>query len=116
MTALPAQRGFLDDELFQLTLAAVTRGEAVRTGCNRPKSAARLDCVIFRLPDVQTGATSRHRIAGHCGNCNSCITVWKRGSLRKGSMSGSAFVYTNPGSRSRMAFSSHSKAALRSPH
>jgi hypothetical protein len=25
MTVLPAQRGFLDDELFQLTLAAVTQ-------------------------------------------------------------------------------------------
>ena len=52
------------------------------------KPATRLDRVIFRLPDVQTVAMSRHRIAAHCGNCNSCITAWKRGSLRKRSISG----------------------------
>src|SRR6266480_2948803 len=52
------------------------------------KQATRLDRVNFRLPDVQTVAMSRHRIAAHCGNCNSCITAWKRGSLRKRSISG----------------------------
>jgi hypothetical protein len=50
------------------------------------------------------------------GNFNSRSIAWKRGSLRSGSRSGSVFVYTNPGSRSRMAFSSQSKAVLRSPH
>ena len=89
---------------------------AYRSRSRGRHQGTRLHCAIFRLPDVQSSATSRHRIAAHRGNCNSCITAWKRGSLRKGSMSGSAFVYTNPGSRSRIAFSSQSKAALRSPH
>jgi len=45
--------------------------------------AIRLDCVIFRLPDVQTGVTPQHHISAHCGNFSSRITAWKRGSLRK---------------------------------
>jgi hypothetical protein len=110
------------DRGFSLMSSGGRFAEFVRTGIaprvdrigHRPRAQRRSKAA--GLPDVQTGPTSRHRIAAHCGNCNSCITAWKRGSLRNGSMSGSTFVYTNPGSRSRMAFSSQSKAALRSPH
>ena len=50
------------------------------------------------------------------GNFNCRSIAWKRGSLRKGSSSESAFSCTKAGSRSRNAVSSHSSAWARLPH
>jgi len=50
------------------------------------------------------------------GNFNSRSIAWKRGSLRKGSRSGTVFRFSRPGSRSRNAVSSHSSAWARLPH
>src|SRR5215475_10710750 len=44
------------------------------------------------------------------GNFNARSIAWKRGSLRSGSRNGSVLKYSSPGSRSRMAVSSHSSA------
>jgi len=63
----------------------------------RPRAATRLDFVIFRLPDVRTGAASRHRIAAQFGNFSAFSIAWKLGSLGRGSIQGSAFRYSRPG-------------------
>jgi hypothetical protein len=42
-------------------------------------------------------------VIDHCGNFNSRITAWKRGSLRSGSMSESVFTATTPAASRRTA-------------
>ena len=76
----------------------------------RPQPATRLDFVIFRLPDVRTGAASRHRIAAQFGNFSAFSIAWKRGLVASTSNSGSIFRLLKPGSRKRIRVSSHSSA------
>lgn len=52
----------------------------------------------------------------HSGNFSACSIAWNRGSLRSESRRGSCLRSDSPGSRSRIAFSSHSSAFGISPH
>src|SRR5947208_2747136 len=55
----------------------------------------------------RTQLTRQLRLQRQFGNFNSRSIAWNRGSLRTGSMSGSVFRDANPGSRRRIAVSSH---------
>lgn len=92
------------------------------TGCRRPEAVIHLDHLDFRLAAIEPAFARNQEMvwnsvaAQSVGNFNSRSITWKRGSLRKGSMSGSVFRRINPGSRTRSAVSSHSSALGVLPH
>jgi len=65
----------------------------------------------FRLrsghPARPPGFPQSGHLSNQLRNFNSRIAAWKRGSLRKGSMSGSVFSNSSPASRKRIAVGGH---------
>jgi hypothetical protein len=66
----------------------------------------------FRVAGIGLGSVNDTQF----GNFNCRSIAWKRGSSRRGSRSGSVFRSSRPGSRSRNAVSSDSRALGRLPH